>query len=37
MTIDQWLRDATEDAERREMHGLVPRLGDGISVSVKSR
>ncbi len=26
MTIDEWLRDAAEDAERREQPGLIPRL-----------
>jgi hypothetical protein len=26
MTIDRWLRDATEDAERRQQPGLIPRL-----------
>ena len=26
MTIDQWLRDATEDAERRQLTSLISRL-----------
>ena len=26
MTIDQWLREAAEDAERRRLTDLVPRL-----------
>ena len=26
MTVDRWLRDATEDAERRRQPGLIPRL-----------
>ena len=26
MTIDEWLREATEDAERRQRPELIPRL-----------
>ena len=26
MTIDEWLRNATEDAERRQRPALIPRL-----------
>ena len=26
MTIDEWLREATEDAERRQLPELAPRL-----------
>ena len=26
MTIDEWLREATENVERRQLPGLIPRL-----------